>query len=306
MNNHETVHTLIARWLDWLTHHKAASSHTRIAYQTDIDAFLQFFSGHLGKRVDMETLEHLSLTDFRSWLAFRHREGLVASSTARALSVVRSFYRYLSRQDILENTAIFHVRSPKLPKSLPKALEESQALQAVDQIGSYYKQEWLRLRDVALLALIYGCGMRISEALNITPAQLHQHPQAIIIKGKGGKERFIPLLEEIYPLIAAYKDACPYPIMPHSPLFLGARGKALRPEILQRELRTLRDLLGFPPDTTPHSFRHSFATHLLSSGGDLRTIQELLGHSDLSTTQRYTKVDNKRLLGVYAKAHPRV
>ena len=172
-------------------------------------------------------------------------------------------------------------------------------------VGLNHSQEWVRLRDVALLTLIYGCGLRIAEALAITPAQLPEKASSLVLTGKGNKQRMVPLLPLVHEAIAAYKKACPFHLDNKEPMFKGARGKPLQPAIFQKEIRNLRAALGLPDSATPHAFRHSFATHLLAGGGDLRTIQELLGHADLSTTQRYTKVDHERLLSAYKAAHPR-
>lgn len=295
----------IAAWLDSLAYRKGFSRHTLTAYTIDIRHFLAFINHHSGAEVSLGTLKALSLRDMRSWLAARHAESFTAASTARALSCVRGFFRYLEKQDVLENPAVFHLRTPKIPKSLPKALGEDQSLAALNAIGAHHNQEWARQRDVALLTLIYGCGLRIGEALALTPAQLPNGAAALTLTGKGGKQRMIPLLPQVHDAIIAYRKACPYSLSLQEPLFRGLRGKPLQPAIFQKEIRQLRAVLGLPDSATPHAFRHSFATHLLASGGDLRTIQELLGHADLSTTQRYTKVDRERLLSAYQKAHPR-
>jgi integrase/recombinase XerC len=295
----------LSHWQEWLVHQKHFSAHTLTAYQIDIRHFLSFINQHAGDEVTLTTLKELALRDFRSWLAARHREEFSATSTARAVSVMRSFYRYLEKQNVIENTAAFHIRTPKLPKSVPKALGEEQAIASLDMVGVTHKQDWVRLRDVALLTLIYGCGLRISEALNLTPKDLPVGATAITLIGKGSKERMVPVLPQIHEALAGYKKACPFDLAPSEPLFRGLRGKPLQPAIFQKEIRYLRAALGLPDSATPHAFRHSFATHLLASGGDLRTIQELLGHADLSTTQRYTKIDHERLLSAYQKAHPR-
>jgi len=292
-------------WLEWLAHQKASSAHTLTAYRIDIRHFLGFLGRHGGGEVTLSMLGALSLRDFRSWLAARHDENFTATSTARALSVMRNFFRYLERRGVIENPAAQHVRTPKLPKSLPKALSEDQAMASLGQVGADHTQEWVQLRDVALLTLIYGCGLRISEALGLTPSDLPEAAASVTLTGKGNKQRMVPLLPQVHEAIAAYKNACPYPLAAKEPLFKGARGGALQPAIFQKQIRYLRASLGLPDSATPHAFRHSFATHLLAGGGDLRTIQELLGHADLSTTQRYTKVDHEQLLSAYQKAHPR-
>lgn len=299
----KTLARHVKDWLEWLAHQKNYSKHTHTAYFIDIRHFLNFANKHEGGEVSTKTLSALALRDFRSWLAARHTEGFSATSTARALSTVRGFYRYLEKQNIAENAAIFHVRTPKLPKSLPKSVGESQAIASLDMVGFTHKEQWVQLRDVALLTLIYGCGLRISEALGLRVKDLKDGASSLILTGKGNKQRMVPVLPQIHQAITEYKKSCPWPL--DEALFVGARGKALQPAIFQKEIRNLRNALGLPESTTPHAFRHSFATHLLAGGGDLRTIQELLGHADLSTTQRYTKVDSERLLCAYAKAHPR-
>ena len=297
-----SITDITQNWLAWLAGNKRASLHTVIAYQTDIHHFFSFLQHYTGCTVDIQLLAGLTLRDFRAWLAARRNEKFSPTSTARALSSVRGFYRFAEKRDIVQNTAIFHVRTPKLGKALPKALSEEKTHISLDNIGLEHEEEWVRLRDVALLTLIYGCGLRISEALALKPSDIGT---ILHIQGKGNKERIVPFLPQIMAAIEAYKKNCPYDLDEVEPLFRGVRGKALRPEILQKSIRNLRSQLGLPDSATPHSFRHSFATHLLSNGGDLRSIQELLGHASLSTTQRYTKVDHERLLGSYKKTHPR-
>lgn len=294
---------IITGWQSWLAHNKHASKYTLVSYNTDLSHFFSFLSSHLGGRVDTQQLAALEARDFRAWLAYRHGE-FEASSTARALSTVKSFFRYLEKQEIVTNAAIFHIRGPKIKKSLPKALGEAQAAQAMEHIGTQHEDTWVNKRDLALLVLIYGCGLRIGEALSLRYKDIPQGDVLSII-GKGNKQRQVPVLPVIKEAIADYVSHCPYPFTPDAPLFLGQRGKALDPAIFQKELRKLRQSLGLPETTTPHAFRHSFATHLLAGGGDLRSIQELLGHASLSTTQRYTHVDKTRLLAAYKNAHPR-
>lgn len=293
---------LAREWEGWLTDVKRASRHTIVSYQNDLSQFFGFLSEHLGGKVTVKNLEALEPRDFRAWLASRLGE-FEATSTARALSTVKSFFRWLEKQGRLKNESVFHIRSPKLKKSLPKALAEEQSKAALKAIGSQHKDEWLNKRDLALLTLIYGCGLRISEALSLRPADVTG--DSIVITGKGNKQRAVPVLPVVKAAIADYLSACPYNPSPTTPLFLGKRGKKLDPAIFQRELRLLRRAIGLPESATPHAFRHSFATHLLSAGGDLRSIQELLGHASLSTTQRYTHVDKDRLMKAYKNAHPR-
>ena len=293
----------ITAWDDWMRHNKRASRHTLVSYANDLKHFLEFLSNHLGGRVGFKHLGKLEAKDFRAWLASRSGE-FEATSTARALSTIKSFYRYLQKQSLVKNDAIFHMRGPKLKKSLPKALAEDQAQQALQMVGTQHEEDWINKRDLALLVLIYGCGLRISEALSIRFGEI-SGGDTISIVGKGDKQRMVPLLPIVNAAINDYTASCPHPLTPLSPLFLGKRGKALDPAIFQLQLRKLRRALQLPESVTPHAFRHSFATHLLSAGGDLRSIQELLGHASLSTTQRYTHVDKARLMNAYKNAHPR-
>jgi integrase/recombinase XerC len=293
----------IDQWEGWLTDLKRASHHTIISYQNDLRHFCEFLSVHFGGRVGLSHLIKLQARDIRSWLASRTGE-YEATSTARALSTIKSFFRYLQKQGKVENAAIFHIRAPKLKKSLPRALAEDQAAEALKTIEHQHDEAWLNKRDLALLTLIYGCGLRISEALSLRYKDAPKGDTLSIV-GKGNKQRMVPVLPVIKEAINDYTQACPHGFEPETPLFLGKRGKALDPAIFQRELRKLRQSLNLPESTTPHAFRHSFATHLLSAGGDLRSIQELLGHVSLSSTQRYTHVDKTRLLKVYKTTHPR-
>jgi len=292
---------LVGEWEGWLRDVKRASRYTIISYQNDLRQFFGFLSEHLGGKVTLKHLENIEPRDIRAWLASRMND-FEAASTARALSTIKSFFRWLEKQGRLKNEAVFHIRSPKIKKPLPKALAEEQSAAALAGIGEH-KEEWIRKRDLALLTLIYGCGLRISEALGLLRGAMPA--DSLVITGKGNKQRVVPVLLVVKEAIEDYLKACPFSLEADSPLFLGKRGKKLDAAIFQRELRLLRASLGLPESTTPHAFRHSFATHLLSAGGDLRSIQELLGHASLSTTQRYTHVDRDRLQKAYKAAHPR-
>lgn len=292
----------IAEWEAWLKNIKRASRHTIVSYLNDLRHFCEFLSAHGGGRVGLKELEKLEPRDIRSWLASR-MEGYEPSSTARALSTIKTFFRWLEKQEKIKNEAVLHIRSPKLKKAVPKALAEEQSQAALNGIGGQHEEEWINKRDLALLTLIYGCGLRISEALGLMPKDIAD--DVLLIIGKGNKQRQVPMLPVVKAAITDYLSVCPYAPEKNSPMFLGARGKKLDAAIFQRELKKLRQALGLPESMTPHAFRHSFATHLLSAGGDLRSIQELLGHASLSTTQRYTKVDRERLLKAYQSSHPR-
>ena len=291
-------------WRTWLATEKRTSIHTVESYGHDVVSFLRFITGHLGFPPGLDDLAALESRDFRAWLAERSNRGLARTSTARALSTLRSFFRYLDQNGLAHNAAVKAVRTPKVPKSVPKALEEADALDAVKEMGDLHDEPWIAKRDVAVLMLLYGCGLRLGEALGL---DLHQVPDgdSMTVTGKGGKQRVVPVLPVVRDAIEDYLAACPWRLDPEGPLFIGARGKRLNPGVVQRQVRQLRAVLGLPETATPHALRHSFATHLLAGGGDLRTIQELLGHASLSTTQRYTDVDSARLQAVYRHAHPR-
>lgn len=291
----------VAEWESWLRDVKRASRHTVVSYQTDLRHFCGFLSAHQGGKVGLKELSALEPRDIRSWLASR-LDDFEAGSTARALSTVKSFFRWLKRQEKTQNEAVFHVRSPKIKKAVPKALMEEQSSAALAAIGDH-EEPWVGKRNLALLTLIYGCGLRISEALAVAPQDIGG--DVLQITGKGNKQRQVPMLPVVNAALADYAAACPYPLEKNAPLFRGARGRKLDAAIFQRELKKLRQAINLPDSATPHAFRHSFATHLLSAGGDLRSIQELLGHASLSTTQRYTKVDTRRLMEAYKDAHPR-
>ncbi len=293
-------------WRAWLAHERRASAHTCEAYARDLSSFLAFLSEHLGGPPSLAALEKLRPADFRAWLAARARQGLQRSSTARALSVVRNLFRWLQVRGLAENPSLAAVSNPRLPRPVPKALAPEEAVEAVEAVAELSERPWNGKRDTAILLLLYGAGLRIGEALGLkrrdAPAQ---GQEALLITGKGGKQRLVPLLPAVVDAVQDYLAACPYTVAPDGPLFLGQRGGALGPRQVQQRMAELRGLLGLPESATPHALRHSFATHLLAGGGDLRTIQELLGHASLSTTQRYTEVDVAGLMSVYERAHPR-
>ena len=298
------LRTALRDWHRWLADERRSSPHTVDAYVRDIAGFLTFVAGHEGGPPTLDSLLALASRDFRAWLARRSAEGLERSSTARALSAVRGFYLWLERNERGRNHAIRTVRTPKLPQAVPKPLDEADALAAVTAVGELSDEPWIAARDIAVMTLLYGCGLRISEALGLTRAQAPEG-DSLRVTGKGNKQRMVPVLPVVREAIAAYLAACPYPMPPDGPLFLGARGGALSPRIVQQQMQRLRGWLGLPESATPHALRHSFATHLLAGGGDLRSIQELLGHASLSTTQRYTAVDTEKLLRDYRATHPR-
>jgi len=291
-------------WRRWLTHERRASPHTTGAYLSDLGAFLAFLQDHLGEPPRLGDLGRLTAADFRAWMARRAATGLSRSSTARAMSVLRNFFRWLERNGYGGNHAIRAMRSPKRPHGIPKPLDVADSGLLLDSVDLLPGEPWETQRDVALFTLLYGCGLRISEALSLARGDAPTG-ESLRVTGKGRKERILPVLPVVRAAIGAYLAACPYRPAEDAPLFLGLRGKRLNPGVVQRRLRALRTLLGLPQTVTPHALRHSFATHLLGAGGDLRAIQELLGHASLSTTQRYTEVDSEGLMAAYRAAHPR-
>jgi integrase/recombinase XerC len=293
-------------WRAWLRDERRASPHTLAAYQRDLFQFLSFLAGHLGGAPSLADLQTLKPADFRAWLAARSGDGLARASVARALSVVRGFFRWLARQGHAENPALSVLRTPRVPRSVPKALSAEDAIEAVEAVAELAHQDWIGKRDKAILTLLYGCGLRLGEALALTRRQAPEAGQEMLrVTGKGRKQRLVPLLPVVGEAVADYLAHCPYVLAADAPLFRGARGRPLNPRRVQERLSALRGRLGLPDTATPHALRHSFATHLLAGGGDLRAIQELLGHASLSTTQRYTDVDVAGLLSVYDQAHPR-
>lgn len=296
----------LADWQAWLAHEKRVSPHTRDAYERDIIDFLSFAIVHGGGPPSLESLAAFRTADFRAWLAGRAKRDLAKSSTARALSTLRNFFRWAGRRGFLDNAALANLRTPRQDQPVPKALTAAQARQTVETVAELSDDSWVARRDTAVLLLLYGAGLRVGEALSLTAGEAPKPGQdRLQVTGKGRKQRQVPLLPSIPEAISAYMAVCPYPFEPSGPLFLGKRGGALGARAVQLKVQQLRGLLGLPDSATPHALRHSFATHLLGAGGDLRAIQELLGHASLSTTQRYTAVDVTHLLEVYEKAHPR-
>lgn len=298
------VVAVIDDWRSWLAHERRISPHTLDGYERDLRKFLEFIAGHLGYPPGLQDMEALTPQDFRGYLASRHAQGLARTSTARAMSTLRNFFKFLEQRGVLENAAIGSIKTPKPPKSVPKALTMEDAVVAVDMAGDLSDEAWIGKRDTAVFMLLYGCGMRLGEALGLNREQITGE-DTIVVTGKGGKQRLVPVLDIVSKAIEDYIDACPYPLAEDGPLFVGKRGKRLSARVIQRQMGQVRAMLGLPDTATPHALRHSFATHLLAGGGDLRTIQELLGHASLSTTQRYTDVDAEHLKSVYDGAHPR-
>jgi len=301
------VAAAVARWLGHLGDERRMSGKTLEAYERDVRQFLNFLTAHLGGAPSLADLAALAPQDVRAFMAARRAAGVSGRSLMRALAGVRSFARHLERNGKGKVAALAAVRAPKLPRTLPKPLAVSAAKRMTDADlrAGETREPWVLARDAAVLALLYGSGLRISEALGLKRCDAPGKGDTIKVTGKGNKQRMVPVLRPVAELITDYVALCPYNLPADGPLFVGARGKALSPRIVQLVMERLRGALSLPDTATPHALRHSFATHLLARGGDLRAIQELLGHASLSTTQIYTAVDTDRLLDVYRSAHPR-
>lgn len=297
-----SVLALINDWQLWLAKERGYSAHTIESYARDLSFFFCFWQEYLGYLPDISALQSIDVRTFRAFLSRQNQRHLSKSSLARELSSLKSFFHWLNRNHLIDNTAITIISSPKKDKILPKALDVDQTLNLLDAAADFAKDKWQGLRDVAILTILYGCGLRISEALSLNIGDIN-HNDFLKIRGKGNKERLVPILPIVKDKIAAYLKACPYNQQPGDALFLGARGERISPRIVQRTLEKIRSYLGLPDTLTPHALRHSFATHLLAQGTDLRSIQELLGHASLSTTQRYTNVEIEHLKEEYNKAH---
>lgn len=292
----------LAQWQTWLRVEKNVSKHTFRAYTGDLSQFVGFMSNHTGKAVSIADISGAGLSEFRSWMSRQAMNGRGNASRARTLSGVKNFLSWMDKQGIAHNAAIKTVRTPKLPRKLPRPLHEAQAFRLLEESGD---GDWVSLRDRALFTLLYGCGLRIDEALSLDITHLPRDG-FLRVMGKGRKERQVPVLPMVESALRSYREACPYAESADRPLFVGEKnGKRLNQGVAQKAMRDVRRALGLPENATPHALRHSFATHLLQNGANLREIQELLGHASLSTTQRYTDVNAQEMLAVYKKAHPR-
>ena len=293
----------IANWQRELGAVRRLAPKTLEAYLGDVGQFVRFLSAHMGGEVSLEMLRGLRAADVRAFLAARRNDGLGSRSLARELSAIKSLFSFLEREAVLATEALNTIRTPKQTRSLPKALTVLEAKAAIRTTDEIEEKPWVAARDMAVISLCYGAGLRISEALAVTRADLDT--SSLRVTGKGGKTRLVPLIGPVRQAIDTYLGMLPCKVAPGEPIFRGEKGGVLSPRLIQLRMQQLRGALGLPPSATPHALRHSFATHLLGRGGDLRTIQELLGHASLSTTQIYTAVDTERLLDAYRAAHPR-
>ncbi|WP_170332820.1 tyrosine recombinase XerC [Ruegeria arenilitoris] len=294
----------LQHWLDSLGALAGRSENTKTAYRGDVTDFLSFMTLHHSERQGLAALARITVSDMRAWMADQRASGVGARSLARKLSAVKSFYRWLAEREGFEPTAVLSTRAPKFTKKLPRPLAEDAARAMIETVELQSTNDWVSARDVAVVTLLYGCGLRISEALSLTGADAPL-PETLRIVGKGNKERIVPVLPAARAAVDHYLQLCPHPQDKDKALFRGVRGGPLNPRAIQGVMAKARMQLGLPATATPHALRHSFATHLLSAGGDLRAIQELLGHASLSTTQTYTAVDTARLMEVYNRSHPK-
>ena len=291
----------------WLAHLRAldgASALTIEAYAQDVAGFLGFLGTHLGGTAGVRQLGTLTQSDRRAWMAEARARGIGSRSLARKLSAVKGFARWLAEREGFDISAILAARAPKYARSLPRPLSHDAAREVIETIPLQTREDWTGLRDAAVVTLLYGCGLRISEALALTGCDAPLG-EVLRVRGKGGRERLVPVLPAARAAVAAYLRACPHAPEPQAPLFRGVRGGGLNRRHVAQVMASARMQLGLPASATPHALRHSFATHLLAAGGDLRAIQELLGHASLASTQVYTAVDSHRLMDIYHAAHPR-
>ena len=294
----------LSQWLAQLAALEGAAVNTVEAYRRDVARYLKFLSAHRGGAEGIAAIARTTHSDLRAWMADERARGLSPRSLARALSAVKGFTAWAADRTNADATTVLSARGPKFRRKLPRPLSEDGAAAMLTEIGSDAREDWIAARDTAIATLLYGLGLRISEALSLTGAD-HPLPETLRITGKGGKTRPVPVIPAAAEAVADYVRRCPFDLAPNGPLFRGARGGPVNPRLIQGAMERARLRLGLPATATPHALRHSFATHLLSAGGDLRAIQELLGHASLSTTQAYTAVDAARLMEVYEKAHPR-
>lgn len=290
-------------WLNWMKFEKNYSQNTQESYMLDLSQFFHFLNSHFEQDICDEIVSKVSVGDIRAWLSKIKLNQIETRSTSRYLSAIRNFYQYLKKHHNIVNTNPQNINIRNSKKSLPKTIEINDTKSLLNSSLEITDEPWVQLRDYAIISIIYGCGLRISEALSIKKSDLNS--DFITVVGKGKKSRNLPILDEVRKSIHKYIESCPICLESNSLIFIGKRGKPLNPSVFQKKIRILRKTLGLPDSVTPHAFRHSFASHLLENGADLRSIQELLGHENLSTTQIYTTVNKNKIMSVYAKSHPR-
>lgn len=298
------VRDALEDWLQTCKSLRGLADNTVEAYRTDLTAHLAFMALHLGGEVGLAPLQRLRVADMRAWMAHERAREVSARSLSRALSAVKNFYGWLAERDGFDASAVLSIRAPKSPARLPRPLDADAAQRLIETAGETAASDWVAARDMAVLTLLYGCGLRISEALALNQSDA---PLADVLRitGKGNKTRIVPVIKPARQAVDRYLTLMPFATEPEGPLFRGVRGNRLAARQVQKTMEQVRMMLGLPKTATPHALRHSFATHLLNAGGDLRAIQDLLGHASLSTTQVYTSVDQARMMEVFEKTHPR-
>ncbi len=296
----EELSKIIERWLEWLKTQRNCSSCTINSYLSDLNIFLKYLGD---EKTGIKDLEAMDIRDFREFFSTRAKLHIGKATIAREEAAIRNFFKWMDENNIIRNTAIFQISTPKLPKILPRSLDVDTTFDVIEEAAKTGSEPWIGARDMAIFTLLYGCGLRISEALNLNVEDINAS-EFIKIHGKGNKDRYVPILPIVVERIEQYKACCPYHLEKNGALFLGAKGERLSPRIIQRKLQKIRMELNLPESVTPHVLRHSFATHLLAEGSDLRSIQELLGHASLSSTQRYTDVNLEKIVKEYQKAFP--
>ncbi len=295
---------LISDWIVELQNIKNYSDNTVKSYEKDLRKFILFLNDYNSKRICFDDFLKIDTITLRSFVSFLRNQKITSQSVTRNISSIKNYFIWLYQNKSIKNEIVQNFSGPKIKKKLPRPLDVKKTKELIDNTLEFSNKDWVNARNYAVLILLYGCGMRISEALNLKK-ECYPFPDILTIQGKGKKERIVPILEIAKEAIEKYLDICPYNLEREKYIFVGERGKKLNPKIIQNLINCLRNKLGLPSSTTPHSLRHSFATHLLENGGDLRTIQELLGHSSLSSTQIYTSVNKSKLMEVYKKTHPR-
>lgn len=296
--------SLIENWQRHLSLDRRVSPNTAQSYAIDMKEFMSFLKEHLGEKVSVSGLKKLVVTDFRSFLVWKSSHQAARTSISRCMSAIRNFFKYCSHDEVFENQAVMSIRTGGTAKMMPHPLSVGDAGRFLEAVSVVVKDDWQIKRDKALYLLLYGCGLRIQEALSLNIQNFPQNADAFVITGKGNKQRLVPLLPVVNQAVGAWIKVHPLPIA-SAPLFVGTRGERLNPGVVQRNVRYIRRYLNLPDTVTPHALRHSFATHILEGGGDLRTVQELLGHSSLAATQRYTQINREHMLEVYDSTHPR-
>jgi len=305
LNTMPDLNDALQKWNSYLQQEKNLSPNTLRAYNIDMENFINFYNDFHNSKPSIDSLSEVDLIDFRSWLSEKAMAGILPDSRARSIAGVRNFFHFMDKIGVMNNASIDILGSPKKAKKLPRPINKDIIFSILDMAEENAKDDWVGKRDRAIFTLLYACGLRISEALNLNYEDISENSDTLIIRGKGNKERVVPLLKIAKESIFAYEKLCPFNFEKGKAIFVGKRGDRINPGVVERNLREIRYMLGLPNSVTPHAFRHSFASHILADGADLKSIQDILGHSSLQTTQKYTKIDEEQLKKMYEKCHPR-